>query len=76
MFLALLLSAPPVLAVLLVGAVMSVFQAATQLQDHTVGFVPKLLAAGVALAAAGPWIGEQLITFTRVVFEGIAFIGQ
>jgi len=75
LYLALLLSAPPVLAVLLVGAVGSVLQAVTQLQDHTIGFVPKLIAAGLALAVAGPLIGEQLVTFTQVIFEGIPAVG-
>ena len=76
LFLIILLSAPPVLAALLTGLVMSLLQATTQVQEQTLGFVPKLIAVFLALAAAGPWIGAQLVRFTTVLFEGVPYVGQ
>ncbi|MFO0594296.1 MAG: flagellar biosynthetic protein FliQ [Myxococcaceae bacterium] len=57
-------SAPPILASLLVGFLMSVFQATTQLQESTLSVVPKLCAAVLSLVIAGPWIGDQLTRFS------------
>jgi len=56
-------SAPPILSSLIVGLVMSVFQAATQIQESTLSVVPKLCAAVIALVLAGPTIGAQLVRF-------------
>jgi flagellar biosynthetic protein FliQ len=75
LYLALLLSAPPLLAVLLVGVLSSAFQTVTQLHEPTLAFVPKLIAVALALMAAGPFIGEQLVRFTRILFGGVADIG-
>ncbi len=58
-----LASLPPVGASLLVGFVMSLVQATTQLQESTLTVVPKLCAAVLALVLAGPWIGAQLARF-------------
>jgi flagellar biosynthetic protein FliQ len=57
-------SAPPIGASLLVGFLMSLVQATTQLQESTLSVVPKLCAAVLALVIAGPWIGAQLTRFT------------
>lgn len=57
-------SLPPLIASLLIGFLMSVFQATTQIQESTLSVVPKLVAAVVSLAVAGPWIGAQLTQFT------------
>lgn len=57
-------SAPPILSSLLVGFLMSLVQATTQLQESTLSVVPKLCAAVLALVIAGPWIGAQLTRFT------------
>ncbi|MFT3706668.1 MAG: flagellar biosynthetic protein FliQ [Archangium sp.] len=59
-----LASAPPIGASLLVGFLMSLVQATTQLQESTLSVVPKLCAAVLALVIAGPWIGAQLTRFT------------
>lgn len=56
-------SLPPLIASLLVGFLMSVFQATTQIQESTLSVVPKLIAAVISLAVAGPWIGAQLTKF-------------
>ena len=63
-----LASAPPILASLVVGFTMSLFQATTQLQESTLSVVPKLCAAVLALVIAGPWIGAQLTRFTTQLF--------
>jgi flagellar biosynthesis protein FliQ len=55
----------PVLAVsLVVGFAAAFFQGLTQVQDHTLTFVPRLLAVLAALAVAAPWIGAQIVRFT------------
>lgn len=65
----LLLSAPPLGAALLVGAVTGVLQAATQVQEQTLGVVPRLVAVVVALAVAAPWIGARAVRFASEVLE-------
>jgi flagellar biosynthetic protein FliQ len=74
LYLVLIASAPPVLASMAVGLVVSLIQATTQIQEQTLTFVPKLVAVFASLAIAGPWIGEQLVRFTRLVFEGFPAI--
>jgi len=65
--LALLLSAPPLAAALLVGLVTGVLQAASQLQEHALGAVPRIAAVTAALVVAGPWIGGRLARFAAEV---------
>ena len=74
LYLVLLVSAPAVLASLATGLVTSALQAATQLQDQTISAVPRIVAVFGALAVAGPWIGDQVLTFTRVLYQGIPLI--
>jgi flagellar biosynthesis protein FliQ len=68
-------SLPPIGASLVVGFLMSLFQATTQLQESTLTVVPKLCAAVVALVVAGPWIAGQLTLFTQQVLGLIAEVG-
>jgi flagellar biosynthetic protein FliQ len=68
LLLAILVSAPPLLASLLVGFIVGVIQAATQIQDQTLAFVPKLLVVALTLMAMGPVLGAQLVRFTQAVF--------
>lgn len=65
------LSAPLLITALVVGFLISVFQAATQIQEATLSFVPKLVAMGLALLFAGNWMLDQLITFTTALFDQI-----
>jgi flagellar biosynthetic protein FliQ len=74
LLLALVLSAPVVLAALLVGVIVSVFQAATQIQEQTLSFAPKVVAVMIALAVTGPWIGGQLVRFGTALFDVIPFV--
>lgn len=62
-----LASLPPIGASLVVGFLMSVFQATTQIQESTLSVVPKLCAAVLALVIAGPWIGAQLTRFATTL---------
>ena len=62
---------PIVLVVLAVGLVVSIFQAATQIHEATLSFVPKLLAAFATLAVAGPWMLSRLVDYIRSVLESI-----
>ena len=64
-----LVSAPPVLASLVAGVIMSLVQATTQIQESTLSVVPKILATTLALAIAAPWIGAQLARFTTQVMS-------
>ena len=67
--LVLLVSAPPLLAALVVGLVAGVLQAATQLQEPVLGVVPRLLAVFLALGIAAPWIGARLTRFAQACLE-------
>jgi flagellar biosynthetic protein FliQ len=67
LILALLVSAPPLLASLIVGFVVSVVQAATQIQDTTITFVPKLVAVVLVLLASGPLLGAQVVRFAQAL---------
>jgi flagellar biosynthetic protein FliQ len=63
---------PIVLATMVVGLVISVFQAATQINEATLTFVPKLAVVGAILMIAGPGMLQQLIDFTRYIFATAA----
>lgn len=56
---------------LIAGLIVSVFQAVTQVQEMTLTFVPKIIAVFLGLLFAAPWMLEELITFTKHVFENI-----
>jgi flagellar biosynthetic protein FliQ len=70
--LVLVLSGPPLLASLLVGFLLGVFQGATQIQDSTLAFVPKLVVVLLTLIAIGPLLGAQLVRFTQAIFVAVA----
>ena len=73
-YLVLLVSAPPLAVSLLVGLVVGLLQVTTQLQDHTLSFVPKLLAVLATLAVTGPWIGAQLLRFTQALLGTLPLV--
>jgi flagellar biosynthesis protein FliQ len=69
--------AGPILLVALgVGLLVSVFQVATQLQEMTLGYIPKLAAAGLAIAALGPWMVDRITNFALQMFALIPAIAQ
>ncbi|WP_422698398.1 flagellar biosynthesis protein FliQ [Desulfofarcimen acetoxidans] len=65
----LILALPPIGAGLLVGLVVSVFQAVTQIQEQTLSFVPKLLAVFVVLLLFSSWMLNMMIDFTSDIFK-------
>lgn len=70
--LTLLMVCAPILAVVLaVGLVVSILQAATQIHEQTLSFVPKLLAAFATLGVAGPWMLSVLVDYLRGVLQSI-----
>ena len=66
-----LISAPLLLTALVTGLVISVFQAATQINEMTLSFIPKLIGVFVATVVAGPWILQLLIDYTQRLFTSI-----
>jgi flagellar biosynthetic protein FliQ len=71
LWLAVLLAGPLLLAALGVGLLIGIFQAATQIQEMTLSFIPKLLALVVALFVAGPWMLQVVVNFSRQLFMEI-----
>ena len=67
----LLVSAPMLIVGLVVGVLISLFQAVTQIQEMTLVFVPKIVAVLVTLVAALPWILSLMITYTQNIFNNI-----
>lgn len=62
------LAAPLLLSALAVGLLVGVFQAATQIQEQTLSFIPKLMALVVALVIMGPWLLQSWLSFTLELF--------
>ena len=71
LYILLLVSAPLLIAILLVGLVVSVFQAATQINESTLSFVPKIVAAVAVLAFAGPWMMTTLVEYLQRTLQSI-----
>lgn len=67
----LLVGGPVLLVSLIVGILISLFQAITQLQEMTMTFIPKILAVFITILVALPWMVKILIGFTRNIFENI-----
>ncbi|HZN23161.1 MAG TPA: flagellar biosynthesis protein FliQ [Burkholderiales bacterium] len=69
--LTLIVSAPLLLTALCAGLVVSVFQAATQINEMTLSFIPKLIGVFVAIVVAGPWMLQLLVDYTQRLFTSI-----
>ncbi len=67
----LLLSAPMLIVGLLVGLIVSIFQAVTQIQEMTLTFVPKIIAVMVSLIIALPWMTNLIVSYTQRLFSSI-----
>lgn len=67
----LMIAAPMLLVALLIGLVVSIFQAATQINEMTLSFIPKLVGIFVALVLAGPWMLTIILDYMREMFSGI-----
>lgn len=71
LFMLLMVAAPVLATVLVVGLVVSLFQAITQINEATLAFVPKLIAAIAVFAIAGPWMLNMLVEYIRRTIEAI-----
>jgi flagellar biosynthesis protein FliQ len=67
----LMVAAPMLLVALIIGLIVSIFQAATQINEATLSFIPKLIGIFVALIVAGPWMLAVMLDYMRQVFNGI-----
>ncbi len=67
----LMVSAPVLLTILAVGLMVSIFQAATQINEATLSFVPKIVAAAAVLAVAGPWMLSTLVDYLQATLQAI-----
>ena len=72
----LMVAAPILVVSLVVGLIISIFQATTQIQEQTLTFVPKLIAAAVVGLIAGPWMLHTVVNFTERIFSLISNIVQ
>jgi len=70
-WLTLKVAAPALIAALVVGILISVIQAATQVQEQTVSFVPKIIAITASMIITGPWILQQFIYYTKTLIQSI-----
>ncbi|TCT06948.1 flagellar biosynthesis protein FliQ [Paralcaligenes ureilyticus] len=68
---ALIMAGPLLLVMLVVGLLISIFQAATQINEMTLSFIPKLLAVGVALVVLGPWLISTMVDYIQQLFSQI-----
>ena len=66
-----LISAPLLLASLAIGLLVSIFQAATSINEMTLSFIPKLLVVFLVLVLAGPWMIEQILDYMTTLFSNI-----
>jgi flagellar biosynthesis protein FliQ len=72
----LLLAAPLLLVALVTGLIVGAFQAATQINEMTLSFIPKLLATATTLVIAGPWMLKLLVGYTRELISSIPMLIQ
>ena len=67
----LLLGMPVLLVILIIGLTIGVFQAATQINEMTLSFIPKLIGMAATLAIAGPWMLKTIVNYTQALFLNI-----
>ena len=66
-----LVSAPMLGLGLIIGLLVSIFQATTQIQEQTLAFIPKIIAVFLAILLFGPWILNLMVDYTRAIFIGL-----
>lgn len=74
LFLTVLISAVPLVCSMLVGLSLSVIQAATQVQEQSLSFVPKVGSVFAVLYIVGPWLGQQLSRYCSTILENISVV--
>ena len=73
-YITMLIAAPMLLTALIIGLVVSIFQAATQINEATLSFIPKLFGILAALGVAGPWMLTTMVDYMRQVFTNIPML--
>lgn len=68
---ALIMAGPLLLVALALGLLISIFQAATQINEMTLSFIPKVLGVGIALVVLGPWLIATMVDYIRMLFTSI-----
>ena len=72
----LMIAAPMLLVALIIGLIVSIFQAATQINESTLSFIPKLVGIFIALVVAGPWMLSVMLDYMREIFGNLpALVG-
>ncbi len=69
-----MISAPLLLSTLIIGLVVSIFQALTQINENTLTFVPKMIVIGIVIILAGPWMIDVMKSYTINLFDNMANI--
>ena len=64
-------AAPVLITTMVIGVIVSIFQAATQINEQTLTFIPKIIAITAAMIVCGPWILQVMLGFTKDIFNGI-----
>ena len=75
LLLILILSGPPIIISMVLGLMVAIFQAATQIQEQTLSFTVKLFATIFTIIFLGGWLGGQVLQFTNTIFNGIPKMG-
>ena len=68
-------SMPMLLSAMVIGLIVSIFQAATQINEQTMTFIPKVAGVLISLVICAPWMLQKLISFTQHLFEAITKLG-
>jgi flagellar biosynthetic protein FliQ len=69
-----MISAPLLLSTLIIGLIVSIFQALTQINENTLTFVPKMIVIGIVIILAGPWMIDVMKSYTINLFDNMATI--
>ena len=76
MIIVLKLSLIPIVVATVIGLIVSLLQALTQIQEQTLGFAVKLVAITVTIMACASWMGGELILYTKEIFKNFAFVAR
>jgi len=71
LYVVVMLAAPMLISALVIGLIVGMFQAATQINEMTLSFIPKLFVLVIAIMTAGPWMLDLLVNFTRELYLSI-----
>ena len=72
----LMVAAPMLIAALVIGLIISIFQAATQINEQTMTFIPKIVGVFVTLLIFAPWILQKTTAFITMIFEQLPYVGR